>query len=147
MIAVEVWGDPSGVAARPPDPGRSGDAGGGWRAIRVEPTVWWLSGPLADVERRLLEVSAALAIEGAATDLTGAFVRVRIAGSGWRERLMTGGVFDAEGAGFGADSTAGTLLHHVSVRYDVVDDDAVDVYVAPSYLDDLLHHLRRTTGT
>jgi hypothetical protein len=37
--------------------------------------------------------------------------------------------------------TAGTLLHHVSVRYDVVDEDRAHIHVAPSYAADLLHHL------
>ena len=150
LIAVEVWSDAAAAAARLaaalggglPGLNRSADLAGGWRTIRVEPTVWWLSGPLDGLADRLERLEVALGDDGAATDLSGGFVVLSLAGAGWRERLMFGGVFDAEDPGFGPGSTAGTLLHHVAVRYDVRGEEKVDVHLAPSYADDLLHHLR-----
>ncbi len=150
LIAVDLWSDlPAGaepvgacLGGRLPDLGRSAPLAGGWRAIRVEPTVWWLSGPLAGLEAQLANLEPALADSGAATDLSGGFFRIRIRGPHWRDVLMSGGVFDAEDPGFGPGSTAGTILHHAAVRHDVTDGETVDVYVAPSYLEDMLHHLR-----
>jgi heterotetrameric sarcosine oxidase gamma subunit len=80
--------------------------------------------------------------DGAAIDLSGGFAGLEIVGPGWRELLMVGGVFDAEDPAFGPGSTAGTILHHAGVRYDVIDDDRVHILVAPSYALDLLDHLR-----
>ena len=150
LIAVELWSDPPAAAerlgaslgGRLPDLGRSAPLAGGWRAIRVEPPVWWLSGPLADLEAQLANLEPALADNGAATDLSGGFVPIRIEGPQWRAVLMSGGVFDAEDPGFGPGSTAGTILHHAAVRHDVIGPQTVEVYVAPSYLEDMLHHLR-----
>ena len=34
------------------------------------------------------------------------------------------------------------MLHHLDVRYDVVDDGHAHILVAPSYAHDLLAHLR-----
>jgi heterotetrameric sarcosine oxidase gamma subunit len=150
LIAVDVWSDLDAAAARLGEalgggiPGllRSGDLAGGWRAVRVEPTVWWLVGSLAGLEAGLGAVEAALADAGAAVDFSGGLVRLEASGPGWRELLMTGGVFDAEDPAFAPDSTAGTVLHHASVRYDVIDEHRVHILVAPSYARDLLHHLR-----
>jgi heterotetrameric sarcosine oxidase gamma subunit len=150
LIAVDVWGAFDSAAARLGErlggslPGllATTDLAGDWRALRVEPTLWWLIGPLADLEAELIAVEAALGEDGAAVDLSGGFARLEIDGPGWRELLMIGGVFDAEDAAFGAGSTAGTLLHHASVRYDVVDEGRVHIFVAPSHAQDLLHHLR-----
>jgi len=55
---------------------------------------------------------------------------------------MVGGVFDAEDPAFRPGSTAGTVLHHAGVRYDVVDDGHVHILVASIYADDLLADLR-----
>lgn len=134
LIAFDIWGDPS----RPPWPGEPED---GWRVIRVEPTVWWLTGPLDGAEAMLARLESALGDDGGVTDLTGGFVRIGVAGPAWREVLMIGGVFDAESPQFGPGSTAGTLLHHIAVRYDVVSNDEVHIFLAPSYADDLAHHL------
>jgi heterotetrameric sarcosine oxidase gamma subunit len=149
LIAIDVWsrfdaasrnlGQALGGAL--PELLRSGGLAGGWRAVRVEPTVWWLSGPLG-LEAGLGAVEAALGGDGAAVDLSGGFARLEVAGPGWRELLMIGGVFDAEDPAFGPGSTAGTVLYHAGVRYDVVDDRRVQILVAPSYADDLLAHLR-----
>jgi heterotetrameric sarcosine oxidase gamma subunit len=150
LIAFELWGggDP-GVSrigrmlgGALPELRRSADMAGGWRAIRLEPTVWWLSGPFADLDSQFARLEAMLGDQGAATDLSGAFVCIAVAGPAWRKVLMIGGVFDAEDPTFGPGSTAGTILHRVGVRHDVVARDHVNVYVAPSYAEHLLTLLR-----
>ncbi len=151
LIAIDVWSDFDTVTARladalnqaPPALGQSTALDGAWRALRLEPTVWWLVGPLEDLDARLTLLAAALGDDGAATDLSGGFDRLSIRGD-WREILMFGGVFDAESPAFAIDCTVGTVLHHVAVRYDVIDENEVLVFVAPSYAADLLHHLRAT---
>jgi heterotetrameric sarcosine oxidase gamma subunit len=151
LIAFDLWSDAAAGAVRIgealggvlPDLNGATDLAGGWRAIRVEPTVWWLSGPLADAEPCLDRLEAALGDDGGATDLSGAFIVLALEGPGWREALMFGGVFDAENSAFGPGSTAGTLLHHVAVRYDVRRAEMVEIHLAPSHAEDLLHHLRR----
>jgi heterotetrameric sarcosine oxidase gamma subunit len=150
LIAFDLWSEPEVAAARIGEalggalPGltHSTPLPGGWRAIRVEPTVWWLSGPLADLDRQFAQLEAALGEDGAATDLSGGFTRLGVSGPAWREVLMIGGVFDAENPDFGAGSTAGTLLHHASVRHDVTAEDRVHIHVPPGHAEDLLHHLR-----
>jgi heterotetrameric sarcosine oxidase gamma subunit len=150
LIAVDAWSNLDAAAARLGDslggrlPGllESSDLAGGWRALRAEPTAWWLVGPLAGLEGRLGAIEAALGEDGAAVDVSGGFARLAVAGPAWRELLMVGGVFDAEDPAFGPGSTAGTVLHHAGVRYDVVDDARVHILVAPSYAHDLLEHLR-----
>ena len=149
LIAFDIWGDIGPVSERvaaalggklPPLAG-SGDLPGAWRAIRVEPTVWWLTGPLDMAEAVVAVLETVLEEDGGVTELSGGFTRIGVRGPSWRELLMIGGIFDAESAAFGAGSTAGTLLHHVGVRYDVVRDDEVHIHLGPSYGGDLLHHL------
>lgn len=147
LIAVEAWGafDPARLGAAfgnaaPPAPLASADAGDGWRALWVEPGVWWLYGAQARLADRLAAAEAALGDAGTAVDLTGGFAQARIEGRGWRDRLMVGGVFDAEDPAFAPGRTAGTLLHHVAVRYDVVTAGEVRVFAPPSYMEHLLHH-------
>jgi len=129
LIAVEIW---AGADFGPVE---------GARVIRVEPTVWWLSAPLNQAVTLLTRLEYELGDGGAVTDVSGAFSRLRLAGPRWRAALMIGGVFDAENPAFGPGASAGTLLRHAAVRYDVVAEDAVEIYVAPSYVADLLHHL------
>ncbi len=148
MISLEIWGDAAesriaaALGAALPAVGASADLPGEWRAIRVEPSVWWLSGPREGLAARQADLDAALGEDGAAVDLTGAFARLEVCGPAWRTLLMFGGVFDAEDPDFGPGRTAGTILHHLSVRYDVVDEDRLHIFVGSSYAGDLLHHLR-----
>jgi heterotetrameric sarcosine oxidase gamma subunit len=150
LIAVEIWSDHAACRDRlgaalsgtVPAFGGASDLPGGWRMVSVEPTVWWLRGPLGDLETGLARVEAALSADGAATDLTGGFARLGLHGPDWREILMSGGVFDAEDPGFGSGRTAGTILHHASGRIDVTGDSAAELYVIPSQAADLLDLLR-----
>ena len=132
LVAVELWDDGSAWTATPPAKA--------WRAIRVEPLVWWLSGPLEALGDMLALIETLVGEAGEVADLSGGFSRIAIRGD-WRERLMFGGVFDAEDPAFTVGSTAGTILHHVAVRYDVVEPDEIHVYAPPSYVADLMHHL------
>jgi sarcosine oxidase gamma subunit len=100
-----------------------------------EPKVWLVRGSAADLADILAE-------DGAAIDVTGAFSRLRITGAVWRELLMIGGVFDAESATFTTDCIAGTVIHHLPVRLDVIDAQTVDAYTPPSYAAEMAHHWR-----
>jgi heterotetrameric sarcosine oxidase gamma subunit len=150
LIELHVWGDLGRAMTRVADvlgaplpaPGHAADVGAGWRAIRIGPARWRLAGPLEEIDARLERFDQALAPDGAAIDLSGGFARLRIVGDGWRSLLMIGGVFDAEDLAFGPGCTAATVLRHVAVRYDVVGEDTVDVWLAPSTLEDCLHGLR-----
>ncbi len=143
LLALELWGDRAGVEARLGAPlplsGKSADAGER-RVLWWEPGIWLVR---AGAEARTaLErtVAEALVAEGAVTDLSGGFVRIRLSGSLWRELLMIGGVFDAESPTFGPGSVAGTVIHHMPVRLDVVSQETADAYVPPSYAEDLMEH-------
>ena len=90
--------------------------------------------------RRLVEVAGD---DGAVTDISGAAVRCAIHGGDWRTLLTYGGVFDAESPTFGPGSVAGTVVEHMAVRFDVITQDQVDAYVAPSYAQDLFGYWAR----
>jgi heterotetrameric sarcosine oxidase gamma subunit len=149
LLALEIWGDQAVVehrlgAALPPSC-RSATSGSR-RLLWWEPGIWILRTTVED--RAALEPLLAPAVgdEGAVTDLSGGFIRIRISGRHWRDLLMIGGVFDAESPSFGPGSIAGTVIHHMPVRLDVVSEGAVDAYVPPSYADDLLDHWRRSAA-
>ena len=139
LHAVEVWGDPHGVAARfeavlglvLPSMGRSAGRDG-LTLIRFEPTVWLAEGDIAPV-------AAILGGDGAVTAIGGGIVRVRITGGGWRTLLMEGGVFDAESEVFAAGCCAATIIDHVDVRLLVESEDACLAYVPASYAAGLIH--------
>jgi heterotetrameric sarcosine oxidase gamma subunit len=103
------------------------------RILWWEPKVWLVRG--SD-----LDLADALADDGAAIDISGAFTRLRITGGAWRDLLMIGGVFDAESPAFAPGCIAGTVIHHLPVRLDVVDPQTVDAYTPPSYAAELAHH-------
>jgi len=138
LAQIEVWGDVAAVEGRLgaslPKAGRSTTLNAS-RIMWWEPKVWLVRGFAADL-------ADAIAEDGAAIDVTGAFSRLRITGAVWRELLMIGGVFDAESPTFGPDCIAGTVIHHLPVRLDVIDAHTVDAYTPPSYAAELAHHWR-----
>jgi heterotetrameric sarcosine oxidase gamma subunit len=147
LLAIEVWGDRAAVDARfgapLPLPGQSTDLGG-LRILWWEPGIWIVrmdSGSQRDLE---LALADALSGEGAMSDLSGGFVRIRLSGRLWRELLMIGGVFDAESQDFGPGSVAGTVIHHMPVRLDVISQGTADAYVPPSYAENLIDHWTRS---
>ncbi len=146
LFLLEIWGDPAAVETRlgaPLPASCRATAIDSARLIWWEPQTWLVRAPLADQAGALARLTAALADDGAVTDLSGAFTRIAVTGPGWRDLLMIGGVFDAESPSFGSGSVAATLIHHLPVRLDVIGETAVEAYVAPSYVGGLLHHWTR----
>ncbi len=150
LALVDVWGAREVVSPRLQETlGVPFPAPGRFLVGRLCRVSWWepnrvlvRSAP-SDGEAVHDRLSRAVGSQGAVTDVTGDWVGLRLFGAGWRSLLMVGGVFDAEAAAFDEGSTAGTLLHHVPVRLEVVASDAAEVLTPPSYADELLHHLRR----
>ncbi len=136
LTQIEVWGDVAAVegslGAVLPKVGRSTTLNAS-RIMWWEPKVWLVRGTSTDF-------AEVLAGDGAAIDVTGAFSRLRITGPDWRELLMIGGVFDAESPAFAPDCIAGTVIHHLPVRLDVIAPQTVDAYTPPSYAAELAHH-------
>jgi heterotetrameric sarcosine oxidase gamma subunit len=136
LVQIEVWGDLAAVEQRLgaslPKAGRSTTLNGA-RVMWWEPKVWLVRSASADLAQVLAE-------DGATIDVAGAFTRLRITGAAWRELLMIGGVFDAESPAFAPDCIAGTVIHHLPVRLDVIDPQRVDAYTPPSYAAELAHH-------
>jgi heterotetrameric sarcosine oxidase gamma subunit len=104
--------------------------------IWAEPRAFLASGDAAGLATSLAAVAAV-------SDVSGAWRRIDLAGPGWRERLMIDGLFDAENPAFGTGCVAATVLHHAPVMLCPTADDAVSVYVAPSFAADLLAAFRR----
>ena len=144
LLLVEVWGDPAlaevRLGASFPKSGRA-LADVDWRALWWEPGTWLIRAP-SDDGALAARLSAAVDGEGAVTDVSGAFRRLVLLGPGWRSLLMIGGVFDAESPELGPGCVAGTVIHHMPVRLDVLSPTTVEAYVPPSYAEDLLHHWR-----
>jgi len=136
LTQIEIWGDLAAVERRLgaalPKAGQSMTLNSA-RVMWWEPKVWLVRGTSTVFAEVLAE-------DGAAIELTGAFSRLRISGAEWRELLMIGGVFDAESPTFGRDCIAGTVIHHLPVRLDVIDAETVDAYTPPSYAAELAHH-------
>jgi len=136
LVQIEIWGDLAAVERRLgaplPKAGRSTPLNAA-RVMWWEPKVWLVRGSDTDFAEVLAE-------DGATIDVAGAFSRLRITGWAWRELLMIGGVFDAESPAFAPDCIAGTVIHHLPVRLDVIDAQTVDAYTPPSYAAELAHH-------
>jgi heterotetrameric sarcosine oxidase gamma subunit len=123
------------VGAPVPAVGRVTDAPSG-PVIWAEPRAFLASGDAAGLAASLADVAAV-------SDVSGAWRRIDLAGSGWRERLMIDGLFDAENSAFATGCVAATVLHHAPVMLCPTGDETVLVYVAPSFAVDLLAALRR----
>ena len=139
LHAVEIWSNPTTVAARaekalgfalPPMGQSAGNAA--LTLLRFEPTVWLAEGDVSALGDVLGE-------DGAITAIGGGLVRFRLAGQGWRELLMEGGVFDAGSAHFGPGATAATIIDHVGVRLHVENAGSCVAYVPASFAVSLLH--------
>ena len=149
LIAIEVWGDAASVSQRlgaPLPPPCRAVVAGDRRVLWLEPNTWLVRSPRTEMDATLALLAEALGEDGAASDVSGAFTRLRVEGDGWRDLLMIAGVFDAESPGFGLGCVAGTVIHHIAVRLDVLSETAVDAYVAPSYAEGLLGHWRRSAA-
>lgn len=144
LLRLELWGDSKAVSRRfarafgaaLPGPARAVTAGS-LRVIWREPGAWMIRAPMADraaLQERLIAMTSE---DGAVTDISGAAVRCALHGRDWRILLTYGGVFDAEAPTFQPGCVAGTVVEHIAVRYDLISDDLVDAYVAPSFAEDL----------
>ena len=144
LLRIELWAEPAAVSARckaalgldlPAD--NRAVSVGDIRVIWREPMAWMARAPLDRRDALAATLSAAVGPDGAVTDISGAAVRCALSGPDWRSLLTHGGVFDAEDPAFAPGCVAGTVVEHMAVRFDVLADDAVDAYVAPSYAADL----------
>ena len=144
LLRLELWADAKPVSRRfakafgiaLPGPGRAVTTGS-LRVIWREPGAWMIRAPFAECDT-VQDSLAALSVDvGAVTDISGAAVRCALRGRDWRILLTYGGVFNAEAAAFQPGCVAGTVVEHIAVRYDVIVEEHVDVYVAPSYAQDL----------
>lgn len=139
LHALEIWGNAAAVATRVrkalgfalPAMNRTA-ANTAITLLRFEPTVWLAEGDVS-------VLTDTLGDDGALTAIGGGIVRFRIAGPGWRELLLEGGVFDTSAAALPVGATAATVIDHVGVRLHVESDDACIAYVPSSYAQSLHH--------
>lgn len=139
LHALEIWSNPAAVATRVhkalgfalPVANRSA-ANAAITLMRFEPTVWLAEGDVS-------VLADTLGDDGALTAIGGGIVRFRIAGPGWRELLLEGGVFDTGAAAFPVGATAATIIDHVGVRLFVESEHACVVYVPASFAQSLHH--------
>ena len=144
LIRIEIWSEHTATQARLakalgtdlPGVCRSGD-GAACRLIWVEQDTWLARTTPEQGDALLATLTAALGEDGSAADMSGALVRLRITGPGWRELLTIGAVFDVENPAFAPGCMAGTLIAHSPVRLDVVSETVVEAYTPPSYAPDL----------
>lgn len=147
LLRLELWAQTGPVSRRfevgfgapLPGPGRAMTTGT-QRVIWREPGAWMIRTPLAERDTLQDHLGAIAGEAGAVMDISGAAVRCALRGRDWRVLLTYGGVFDAEAPAFGPGSVAGTVIEHIAVRFDVIADDQVDAYVAPSYAEDLFSY-------
>ena len=139
LHVLEIWREPAKVAARVQKalgmalPAMNHSARNeATTLLRYEPTVWLVEGDIA-------VLADTLGDDAALTAIGGGIVRFRLAGPGWRELLMEGGVFDTSAAAFPVGATAATVIDHVGVRLYVESDEACIAYV-PSSFAESLHH-------
>jgi len=139
LHALEIWSNPQSVATRvhkalgfalPPMNRSAGNAS--ITLLRFEPTVWLAEGDVS-------VLADTLGDDGALTAIGGGVVRMRIAGPGWRELLMEGGVFDTSAAALPVGATAATVIDHVGVRLWAQSEAACVAYVPSSYAQSLHH--------
>ncbi|WP_421847442.1 sarcosine oxidase subunit gamma [Novosphingobium sp.] len=139
LHVLEIWRNGPAVAARVqkalgfalPAMNRSA-ANAAITLMRFEPTVWLAEGDVS-------VLADTLGDDGALTAIGGGIVRFRLAGPGWRELLMEGGVFDTSATALPVGATAATVIDHVGVRLLVESDEACVAYVPASFAQSLHH--------
>ena len=142
LMRLIDWSLDAAPAANRPSVGdvlRLGDA----RIAGIEPGQWLVSCPQGSV------VSAAQIFAGTDTaivDVSGSLTGIRIAGAGWRDLLMIGGVFDAEDPAFTSGRVARTVMHHAPLLIDVVGDDAAEAWIPASYAGEVLATWRKAAA-
>ncbi len=150
IFQIDVWGDLAAFGERfaracgaaPPAAGRSLDIADGRRALWIQPRAWLVRGAAEGGDDPRAQLDSVVGEDGAVTDVSAGFSRLRICGADWRDWLSLGGVIDTGGREVIPGWCAGTVVEHLPVRLDVIDAQTVDIYVAPSYAS----HLRRLWG-
>ncbi|MBC7519672.1 MAG: hypothetical protein H7268_01050 [Sandarakinorhabdus sp.] len=138
LFRLALWNDAGrarigdGLGAALPGPCRSIMAGTE-RLLWLEDRHWLVACANADAAAVLNRVQGLVGDDGTVTEVGAALVGRCITGTGWRELLMIGGVFDAENPGFGPGSVARTIMHHSPLLIDVVAETRVHAYVPASY--------------
>jgi sarcosine oxidase subunit gamma len=127
-------------------PGEPGTSAGNGRidALWLGPDQWLLTCAAGEAESLQSALREAVAdAHGAITDVSDAYVTLRVAGPSARDVLAKGTPLDLHPRVFGPGSCARTLLAKTSVLIHLVDDGdpasgpQIDVYVARSFA----HHL------
>jgi len=153
LIRLELWSGLADTSARflaafgaaLPGAGRAITVSG-LRVIWREPGAWMIRVETGAVQRILDQLVEIAGADGAVTDISGAATRCTLTGADWRILLTHGGVFDAEDPAFAPGCVAGTVIEHMAVRFDVIAETRVDVYVAPSYAADLFGYWTSVAG-
>lgn len=142
LFALDLWDVADDAAASAvlgalPGPGR-GEIGAAGAVLRLGPRRWWLDGAGFAPDA----IASALQGTGVVTAVDGGWVRVRLAGAGWRALVMESGLIDAEDPGFGPGTVAVTPLCHARCVLHVRTATQCDVFVPASYADHCLSQWR-----
>jgi heterotetrameric sarcosine oxidase gamma subunit len=138
MFRLALWDDgareavEAALGARLPPPCRA-TSGGVLRLLWLESGHWLVTCPAASADAVEDRVEAALADTGTIVEVSAALAGRQLHGTGWRDLLMIGGVFDAEDPGFAPGCVARTVMHHASLLIDVVTDTHANAYVPASH--------------
>jgi heterotetrameric sarcosine oxidase gamma subunit len=143
LLALDLWDAADDAAATAalgltlPGPGRA-ETGAAGAVLRLGPRRWWLDGAGFAQDA----IAPALNGTGAVTAVDGGWVRVRLAGAGWRALMMESGLIDAEDPGFDPGSVAVTHLCHARCVIHVRAATRCEVFVPASYADHCLAQWR-----
>ncbi len=134
LLSLDLWDAGEDAAASTalgvvlPGPGRAQALPSG-AALRLGPRRWWLDSDSVDTSA----LAKALNGFGTVTPVEGGWVRVQLAGNGWRDLIMESGLIDAEATEFGPGTVAVTPLCHVRCVIHVQAATRCEVFVPASY--------------
>lgn len=143
LLALDLWDAADHAAASDavgvilPGPGQALALSSG-AVLRVGPRRWWLDGTSLDAG----VLAEALHGSGTVTPVEGGWVRVQLAGAGWRDLVMESGLIDAETARFGPGTVAVTMLCHARCVIHVRAALRCEVLVPASYAEHCLEQWR-----
>lgn len=141
LFRLALWDDAArarigtGLGAQLPGPCQAVEIAD-QRLLWLESAHWLIACATADADTVRTRIERLAGTDGSLVEVGAALVGRCITGSGWRELLMTGGVFDAENPTFGPGAVARTVMRHCSLLIDVITADRVHAYVAASYADE-----------
>jgi heterotetrameric sarcosine oxidase gamma subunit len=138
LFRLALWNDAArarigdGLGVPLPGPCRA-VAHDGVRLLSLEQDHWLVACATPAAESWCRRIEALAGADAALVEVGAALVGRRLVGTGWRDLLMIGGVFDAEDTGFGAGCVARTVMHHSPLLIDVITADCADAYVPASH--------------